>query len=148
MTAGKIAQGFIGLLVFTFIPPGEAVAQRSPDTEAAPELPRILPKCRSVGGEEIVVCGRPRRSPYRLPEPPAGFDPEAGVASVSRERNALFDVGESGIGSCSNSGPGGPFGCSFKKWKHAEQQNQGHSSQKGLIRKFRDRETAEPLPGE
>jgi hypothetical protein len=143
---GALTHSLIAVLL-ALSAPSAAPVQPDAEAEGAIELPRIIPKCR-IGGEEIVVCGRPLRSPYRLPEPPPGFDPGAGVSSVSRERNALFDVGETGIGSCSNVGAGGPFGCTFKQWKHAEQQNQGHSSQKGLIRKFQERETPEPFPEE
>jgi hypothetical protein len=89
-----------------------------------PLLPRITPDCRKPDPNEIVVCGsRDERSPYRLPPPPPPvFDWRGSAPSVSRERNGLFDVGETGIGSCSNVGPGGPFGCTFKQWKHQEQQ--------------------------
>ncbi len=144
----KLLTLLIPLVAAALFPAVSAYAQAEPVGEGVTELPRILPQCRRGTDEEIVVCGRMRRSPYRLPEPPPGFDSEAGVASVSRERNALFDVGETGIGSCSNVGPGGPFGCTFKDWKHDEQQRQGHRSFKGLVRKFSERETPEPLPGE
>jgi hypothetical protein len=89
-----------------------------------PLLPRITPDCGKPNPEEIIVCGeRDARSPYRLPAPPpAVFDWKGSVASVSRERNDLFDQGETGIGSCSNVGPGGAIGCTFKQWKHREQQ--------------------------
>ncbi len=127
---------------------GSASAQPAPEPQGpALVLPKIVPECRQGDGAEVVVCGRRRRSPYRLPEPPAVFDPDGGADSVSRERNALFDHGETGIGSCSNSGPGGPFGCTFKRWKHDQQQRQGHRDQRRLIQKFRDREEPEPLPG-
>ena len=125
------------LLLSALVPAGPASAQADPEVQGPPSPPKIIPDCRRSGSNEIVVCGRQERSLYRLPEPPPGFDPNGGVDSVSRERNALFDVDETGIGSCSSVGPGGYFGCSFKRWKHEEQQRQGHSSKKGLIRKFR-----------
>ena len=128
--------------------PAPASAQVDPEMQGPPSPPKIIPDCRRSGPDEITVCGGQKRSPYRLPEPEPGFDPDGDVDSVSRERNALFDVDESGIGSCSTVGPGGAFGCSFKRWKQAEQQKQGHSSKKGLIRKFRERETPDPLPGQ
>jgi len=77
----------------------------------------LTPECaRARGGDEILVCGRrdEPRSRYRLPvEPDQGFDPGAGVASVSRERSALMGAprGGAGIGSCSTVGPGGYTGC-------------------------------------
>ena len=138
----------LALLLSALVPAGPARAQADPEVQGPPSPPKIVPNCRRSGSNEIVVCGKRERSPYRLPEPPPGFDPDGGVDSVSRERNALFDVGESGIGSCSNVGPGGSFGCTFKRWKHDQQQRQGHSSKKGLIQKFRGRETPDPLPGQ
>ena len=138
----------LALLLSVLVPAGPAAAQAEPDFQGPPAPPKIIPDCRRSGSGEIVVCGRKERSPYRLPEPPPGFDPDGGVDSVSRERNALFDVGETGIGSCSNVGPGGSFGCTFKRWKHEEQQRQGHSSKKGLVQKFRERDTPDPVPGE
>ncbi len=134
----------LALLLSALVPAGPAPAQADPEVQGPPSPPKIIPDCRRSGGNEIVVCGKQERSPYRLPEPPPGFDPDGGVDSVSRERNALFDVDETGIGSCSNVGPGGSFGCTFKRWKHDQQQRQGHSSKKGLIQKFRERETPDP----
>ncbi|HEX9933497.1 MAG TPA: hypothetical protein VGB08_11700 [Allosphingosinicella sp.] len=98
-------------LCFLSLPP--------PATAQAPALPtlRVLPPgCEgSGGGDEIIVCGDrgERRSRFRIPEEPdTGFDPAGTVESVSRERNALTEAGAaSGIGSCSNIGPGGFTGC-------------------------------------
>ena len=50
------------------------------------------------------------------------FDPGGTVESVSRERHRLYEVGESGIGSCSPSGPGGTEGCSFRRFKQMLEQ--------------------------
>ena len=135
----------LALLLVGLLPAAPAAAPADPEVQGPPAPPKIIPTCRS-GSKEIVVCGRQQRSPYRLPEPAPGFDPDGGVDSVSRERNALYDVDETGIGSCSNVGPGGSFGCTFKRWKHDEQQRQGHSSKKGLIGKFRERDTPDPVP--
>ncbi len=145
----RLSGNIIGVAAGLVLPVAAAPAQSLPNPEVqGPIIPRIVPECRTRPGEEIVVCGRRERSPYRLPEPPPRFDPEAGVDSVSRERNALLDHGDSGIGSCSNSGPGAGFGCTFKKWKHEEQQRQGHRNQRRLIQKFRDRYEPEPLPSQ
>jgi hypothetical protein len=137
---------YLAPLLVAALPAGPASAQADPEVQGPPAPPKIIPDCRKSGSNEIVVCGKQQRSPYRLPEPPPGFDPDGGVDSVSRERNALLDVGDSGIGSCSTVGPGGSYGCTFKRWKNEEQQRQGHSSKKGLIRKFRERETPDPIP--
>jgi len=109
------------LIAAAALPLPAAAQQIDPEK---PLLPRITPDCRRPDPNEIVVCGeRDARSPYRLPPPPPPiFDWKGSTPSVSRERNALFDVGETGIGSCSNVGPGGPIGCTFKQWKHREQQ--------------------------
>ena len=137
----------LALLIVALVPAGPASARADPEVQGPPSPPKIVRNCQKSGSNEIVVCGKQERSPYRLPEPPTGFDPDGGIDSVSRERNALFDVDETGIGSCSNVGPGGSFGCTFKRWKHDQQQRQGHSSKKRLIQKFRERETPDPLPG-
>jgi hypothetical protein len=88
------------------------------------EAPRIVPDGRcarpsdNLSEDELVVCGRriePNR--YRLPIRPDRFDPSGQVDSVSRERHRLYEVGDSGIGSCSTVGPGGWTGCAFKKFK-------------------------------
>lgn len=76
--------------------------------------------------EEIVVCGDSGAgSPYRIPVQPDRWDPKAGVASVSRERNGLLEGGGQlggGLGSCSNVGPNGMNGCHAKGvWRHREQ---------------------------
>lgn len=74
--------------------------------------------------DDIVVCGRRRQySPYRLPpvENPR-FDPWAGVASVSRERNKLMEGELGGLGSCTNIGPGGMTGCHEKGVQRSRQQ--------------------------
>ncbi len=91
--------------------------------------PRIYRDCAAdarsaqARGEEIVVCGeRDARSPYRIPPPPDGFDPGGTVQSVSRERHSLYEVGDSGIGSCGTVGPGGWTGCMHRTWKEKRQQ--------------------------
>jgi hypothetical protein len=75
-------------------------------------------------GDDIVVCGRRRQySPYRLPPPrEQRFDPRAGVASVSRERNKLMEGELGGLGSCTNIGPGGMTGCHEKGVQRSRQQ--------------------------
>lgn len=85
---------------------------QSADQVGVPKL-RIVPECGAEGGpEDIVVCGaRDRNARYRLPKFPERFDPKGSVDSVARERARLTQGDESGIGSCSNRGPGGMTGC-------------------------------------
>jgi len=130
---------FYAYLILLLAPVTSAHAQSQPDDTQGPPAPKIVQRCRNTTTGEIVVCGRQERSPYRLPEPPPGFDPDGGVDSVSRERHSLYEVGETGIGSCSNVGPGGTSGCSFKAWKNDHEQRDGHGRKKGLISKVRDR---------
>ena len=95
--------------------PPAAAAQQAEAPVAGPVLPRIVEDCpRSADEEEVVVCGRRGRSPYRLPETPDRFDPFGEEPSVSLERHRLYEVGEAGIGSCSPVGPGGVSGCQEK----------------------------------
>jgi hypothetical protein len=72
--------------------------------------------------DEIVVCGsRDPSAQYRVP-PPARFDPDGPVASVSRERNRLLGPTGGGLGSCSTTGPNGMTGCLNQRvWRDREQ---------------------------
>lgn len=102
-----------------------AAAAPPPPPPAAPATPSIVPDCKQRP-DDIVVCGtRGERSPYRLPPQHDGFDPEGSIPSVARERHKLYEVGETGIGSCSNVGPGGWTGCQFRTWKEGRQQRAG-----------------------
>lgn len=87
----------------------------------------IRPDCppRAAGEEEaIMVCGRRSQAErYRLPPPPERFDPNGPVDSVSRERHGLIQEGDSGIGSCSVSGPGGWTGCFHREVKRRCEQD-------------------------
>jgi hypothetical protein len=80
---------------------------------------RIVPRCdRSADADEVVVCGRRNEAErYRLPIRPEGFDKNGTIPSVSRERHRLYEVGETGLYSCSNVGPGGYTGCGLKNFK-------------------------------
>ena len=81
------------------------------------ECPRVEP------GQEIVVCGRRDEDDrYRLPLRSDRFDPRAGIASVSRERNRLLEGEAGGLGSCTNVGPGGMTGCFGKGVDRRRQQ--------------------------
>ena len=79
----------------------------------------IVRRCEAgEEGDDIVVCGRRDRTErYRLPIRPEGFDVNGTVDSVSRERHRLYEVGETGLYSCSNVGPGGHTGCAWKEFK-------------------------------
>ena len=100
---------FTILLLFVSSP-GAAQQQDEP---ALPKL-RVLPEeCSGTApSDDIVVCGtREKTSPYRLPKLNDRFDWRGPVDSVARERARLMEGEESGIGSCSNRGPGGLNGC-------------------------------------
>jgi hypothetical protein len=94
---------------------------------AAPAAPTIVPDCTRQQTQDILVCARRgARSPYRLPPQPEGFDPDGAMASVSRERHRLYEVGQTGIGSCTNVGPGGWTGCDFLHWRDEHHQRDGN----------------------
>lgn len=120
-------------LVLQLLVAAEALVPSEPDPAAGTKAERyleaaakkftVLPKCEAGKGDEIVVCGsRRERSPYRLPPTAGGFDPAGTVDSVSRERHRLIEHGDSGIGSCSASGPGGYTGCFHRQVKNRCQQ--------------------------
>lgn len=103
-------------------PPAAPAAQGQ-----APSPPKVVPDCRSGSSGDILVCGRRgERSPYRLPPQREGFDPDGAMPSVSRERHRLYEVGDTGIGSCSNVGPGGWTGCQFRHWRDEHHQRDGN----------------------
>jgi hypothetical protein len=119
------------LLVVQAIVPVESAAAAEPVPEervssyleAAAKRFTVIQKCEADGGEEIVVCGRRGESErYRLPIRPQGFDAAGPVDSVSRERHRLIQEGDSGVGSCSTSGPGGWTGCFHQQTKRRCQQ--------------------------
>jgi len=97
-----------------------------PAPPTVPASPKIVPECRP-GQADIVVCARRgERSPYRLPPQHEGFDPDGAMPSVSRERHRLYEVGQTGIGSCTNVGPGGWTGCQFLHWRDEHHQRDGN----------------------
>jgi len=94
-------------------------AQEAPQSA---KLRIVKDECAATGAaDDIVVCGsRDGASPYRLPKLNDRFDPKGHVDSVGRERARLMEGDESGIGSCSNRGPGGMTGCwvqGLKSWR-------------------------------
>lgn len=110
--------------------PAAAVAQVTDPKAAETEAPDLNTNLFSIDcpkqapGDEIVVCARRRPpSPYRLtPLEEPRFNPWAGVASVSRERNRLMEGELGGLGSCTNIGPGGMTGCHEKGVQRSRQQ--------------------------
>ena len=88
------------------------------------KLPNLVDRCQPRDGEEIVVCGsRDEQARYRLPQLERdGFDPEGPIDSVSRARHRLYEVGDSGIASCSTVGPGGYEGCGWRRFKQEVEQ--------------------------
>jgi hypothetical protein len=99
---------------------------QAPGSAPAASLPSIVPDCRKErAGGEIVVCGRPddQRSRFELPVLNDRFDPNGEMESVSRERHSLYEVGDTGIHSCSTVGPGGYTGCDFIRWKGDREQD-------------------------
>jgi hypothetical protein len=119
-----------GLLVATCWSPAQAQNAHATSEEAdiarKAEV-RITPRClpSAAASEEIVVCGsRSEAARQRLPRIVSDrFDPNGMVDSVSRERHRMYEVGDSGIGSCSTSGPGGTEGCSWKRFKERLEQH-------------------------
>ena len=125
MTAHRLS--LLLLLAQVLVPPASAAAQLDGKVEAymaeAAKKFTAIPKCEARPGEEIVVCGRREGAErYRLPIRRQGFDPSGPVDSVSRERHRLIQEGDSGVGSCSTSGPGGWTGCFHQQTKRRCQQ--------------------------
>jgi len=98
---------------------------RQQDDVPFPKLRIVQDECATgAPAEEIVVCGsRERNSRFRAPKLRDGFDPKGPVDSVGRERVRLMQGDESGIGSCSNRGPGGMTGCWLQDVKNKRLQN-------------------------
>ena len=94
-----------------------------PDIAAATGAEMARQDCRSADPDEVMVCARRERSPYRLPERKQ-FDPAGDMQSVMRERQAWAEEGDAGIGSCSAVGPGGWTGCMVRDWKRQRDQTQ------------------------
>jgi hypothetical protein len=134
------------LLLSKVVVSAPAFAQADPQKLGPPAPPKIVQDCRKTGTDEIIVCGRNERSPYRLPVAPPGFDPNGDEDSLSRERNALLEPGDGGIGSCSTVGPGGGSGCMAGRWRREREQHGGHGSKRGVIAKVRGRDDPEPIP--
>ena len=117
------------LLLVVLALPGSGAAQTAGVEDYIAEAERQLgvdPRCPpQAPGEDIVVCGRRMREAerYRLPIRPDRFDPDGPVASVSRERNALFEHDAGGVATCSTVGPGGMYGCAFRDFKRELEQH-------------------------
>ncbi len=100
--------------------------------QVPPSLSALCPKAKPG---EILVCADadPLRSPYRLPLPSVPDPDDPRNASVSRERNGLFDYDGGGIGSCSASGAGGQSGCGFQRHKRWVEQRAGARDPRGRL---------------
>lgn len=72
---------------------------------------------------EIIVCGRREDGDFRVGPFNERWDPNGVVDSVLRERRRMLEVGDAGIHSCSTVGPAGWTGCTFKRWREAQEQN-------------------------
>ena len=80
--------------------------------------------CKPGEHDEITVCGRrDRNERYRMPDRNQPFDPDAGTASVMRERSQWIEGGESGTDSCSPVGQNGFTGCATRSWERQRQQD-------------------------
>lgn len=102
---------------------------------AEPILPILSALCPKPKDGEIIVCASkdPPKSPYRLPLPSPPDRGSRNSASVSRERNALFDYDSGGMLSCSTSGASGSAGCGFKAHKNWVEQRAGAKSGGGYL---------------
>lgn len=100
---------------------------------AQPAAAAVVPPCRpGREDQEVVVCGRKEHEQrYRLPEWNGEFDPNGDTPSVHLERRRLFDLGATGIGSCSTVGPGGWTGCDLQRWRDAQDQHAGSNRRDG-----------------
>ena len=97
------------------MPLGQAVQESIDATECKPR----------PGRDDIIVCAnRNYRSPFRLPENDAPFDPSGEVKSVMNERVGWAAQGDVGTQSCSAVGPGGWTGCFVKESKQYRDQTQ------------------------
>ena len=97
------------------MPLGQAVQESIDATECKPR----------PGKDDIIVCAnRNYRSPFRLPEDNAPFDPSGEVKSVMNERVGWAAQGDVGTQSCSAVGPGGWTGCFVKESKQYRDQTQ------------------------
>lgn len=81
-------------------------------------------QCPQSTDTEIVVCYKPKESPYRIPAPLRDSG-DAASNSWNNRAAELQYVGRGGIGSCSPTGPGGASGClvQFINQARAERQN-------------------------
>jgi hypothetical protein len=125
----KAFSAMLGLLIASAASPlhgqTEQAGRESSDILSKAQI-RIVPRCspESAASETITVCGRRSETERQRLAPIISdrFDPRGTVESVSRERHRLYEVGDSGIGSCSPSGPGGVEGCSWKRFKQQLEQ--------------------------
>lgn len=84
---------------------------------------------RDLKGDDAVVCGRRgQRERYRMPDRDKGWDPDAGVESVMRERHRWAEGGEAGVDSCGPVGPAGHTGCFARSFNQRMQQTQWKSN--------------------
>lgn len=82
--------------------------------------------CPESSAEEIVVCARlPDNERYRIPEPLRDDPAELEEVSWAARAQQLEYVGDSGINSCSTSGPAGHTGCwaeMMRQWREERRQ--------------------------
>jgi hypothetical protein len=74
-----------------------------------------------VGGEVVVCARRPDTDRYRIPENLREGERVRGGESWAARAESLETVGDSGIQSCSTTGPGGFTGCWAEMMRQARQ---------------------------
>ena len=81
--------------------------------------------CPRQADDEVVVCvRRPAEERYRIPQAyrPSGDRQES--QSWANQQQDLRTVGATGIGSCSEVGPGGHTGCQLQQIRRAESERE------------------------
>lgn len=95
---------------------GAALALPAPAQQPADTIRRIVifgnDRCPQGVGDEIIICARrPEAERGRYPADPNAPLPGPGSQSWKERAEAIDNVADAGIGSCSASGPGGASGC-------------------------------------
>lgn len=105
---------------------GFAAVSTSAQTNTQERLRQVIvygndPCPAGVGGEVVVCARRPDADRYRIPENLREGERVRGGESWAARAESLETVGDTGIQSCSTTGPGGFTGCWAEMMRQARQ---------------------------